>query len=234
MTLPKSSGCRHWLPLLALFLAAAAPAPLPGVGPRDGRRMVDADAPPWSSLARLQVPGMSRCTAVMVAPRIALTAGHCLWSGRLRRWVRPDMIYVLPGYDRGRYTGVARAQTYRIAPGTDVAEVILDRPLPVNILGFDWLPPPGTPAMLGGYNQDRNEIIEADTGCHILSDNGLLLRHDCEGTHGTSGAPVLVRGPDGMWRIAGIQTAAFIGHRGGIAVAAASLRTWLFPQGAPP
>ena len=231
MTFAKSSGRRRWLPLLALLLAAAAP--LPGVGPRDRRRVVDADAAPWSSLARLQVPGVSRCTAVMVASRIALTAGHCLWSARLRRWVPPDMIYVLPGYDRGRFTGVARAQAYRIAPGTDVAEVILDRPLSVTILGFDWAPPPGTWAMLGGYNQDRNEIIEADTGCRILSDNGILLRHTCEGTHGTSGAPVLVRGADGMWRIAGIQTAAFIGHRGGIAVAAASLRAWLFPQGAP-
>jgi len=220
--------------LAPVLLALAAAAPLPGVGLSDGRQAVSSAAAPWSALARLQVPGMARCTAVMVAPRIALTAGHCLWSDRLLRWVRPDTVYVLAGYERGRFTGLARAQTYRIAPGNDVAEIILDRPLANPVLGFAWAPPPGTPAMLGGYNQDRNEIIEADTRCRILSDNGLLVRHDCEGTHGTSGAPLLVRGSDGIWQIGGIQTAAFVGQRGGIAVAMASLRRWLYPQEAPP
>ena len=216
---------RQLAALAALALLAAAP--LPGVGRRDGRRVVDAAATPWAALARLQVPGTSRCTAVLLTPRLVLTAAHCLWSAHLRRFVPPDMVHVLRRYDRGAYAGHSIAASWRIAPGKDVAAVTLSRPLRGPTLRLAPLPAPGTPAMLGGYNQDRNEVIEADTGCHILADDGALLRHDCEGTFGTSGAPLLVRGTDGAWQVAGIQTQALVAGRGGVAVAAAGLQAWL-------
>ena len=62
--------------------------------------------------------------------------------------------------------------------------------------------------MLGGYNQDRAEVIEADTACHVVTAGPALLVHDCAGTRGTSGGPVLMRGPDGVWRVAGMQVGA--------------------------
>lgn len=221
---------RH-LARVLLPLALLAAAPLPGVGAHDDRAVVDARASPWDALARLQVPGMARCTAVMIGPRTALTAAHCLWSARLRRFVPPDMMHVLTRYARGGYGGHAVAASVRIARGLDVAEVTLAAPLGPAVLGFAPPPAPGTPAMLGGYNQDRVEVIEADTACHVLADSGVLLRHDCEGTHGTSGAPLLVRGADGGWRIAGLQVAAFVHGRGGVAVSAAALQAWLAQQG---
>lgn len=221
---------RHLSACLAA-LALLAAAPLPGVGPADGRHAVDPAAAPWSALARLQVPGTTRCTAVLLAPRLALTAAHCLWSARLRRFVPPDMVHVLRRYERGDYAGHSIAASWRIAPGQDVAAVTLAEPLRGPTLRLAPLPVPGTPAMLGGYNQGRNEVIEADTACHILAEGGALLRHDCEGTHGTSGAPLLVRGADGQWQVAGIETRAVVAGRGGIAVAAAGLQPWLAEQG---
>ena len=222
----------RWLagPLLLVLLAAG---PLPGVGPTDGRRLVDPAVAPWDALARLQVPGTVRCTAVLVAPRLALTAAHCLWSARLRRFVPPDMVHVLTRYERGRFAGHALAASWRIAPDSDVAAVTLAGPIGHAVLALAPAPAAGTPAMLGGYNQDREEVIEADSDCRILADDGRLLRHDCAGTHGTSGAPLLVRGADGAWRVAGIQTGAIVGGRGGIAVAAASLQAWLAEPGGP-
>ncbi len=219
---------------LLLPLALLAQAPLPGVGAHDARSVVDAAAAPWDALARLQVPGTTRCTAVLIAPRTALTAAHCLWSARLHRTVPPDMVHVLTRYARGGFAGHALAIRTRVARGIDVAAVTLAAPLGGAVLGFAPPPAPGTPAMLGGYNQDRIEVIEADTVCHVLADTGALLRHDCAGTHGTSGAPLLVRGADGAWRIAGLQVAAFVHGSGGIAVSAAALQAWLAQDGAAP
>ena len=221
-----------WRVLLVLALLAAAP--LPGVGGHDDRIVVAADAPPWSALARLQIPGVGRCTAVLIGPRTALTAAHCLWSARLHRFVPPDMIHVLTRYSRGAFAFHTLAAGYRIAPGSDVAAVTLAAPPGGVVLGFAPPPPPGTPAMLGGYNRDRMEVIEADTACHITGRDGALLGHDCAATFGTSGAPLLVRGRDGAWAIAGIQTRAFVGRSGGIAVAAATLQAWLNAAGVPP
>ena len=218
--------------LLPVFLLAAAP--LPGVGVHDARRVVNAAVAPWDALARLQVPGTSRCTAVLIGPRTALTAAHCLWSAHLGRYVPPDMVHVLARYARGGFAGHAIALRTRIARDLDVAAVTLAAPVGGATLGFATPPAPGTPAMLGGYNQDRAEVIEADTGCRVVADDGALLRHDCEGTHGTSGAPLLVRGADGAWRIAGLQVAAFAHRRGGIAVSAATLQAWLAQDGATP
>ena len=58
--------------------------------------------------------------------------------------------------------------------------------------------------MLGGYQQDRPEALLADTACSVLglrrdSAGQPMLIHDCAGTRGSSGAPVLAQGPDGGW-----------------------------------
>jgi protease YdgD len=212
-------------PLLALLLLGATP--LPGVGAADGRRPVDPAAAPWNALARLQVPGVARCTAVLIGPRTALTAAHCLFSPHLGRFVPPDMVHVLTRYAREDFAAHSRAAAYRIAPGQDVAAVTLATPIGAATLGFAALPPRGAPAMLGGYNQDRMEVPEADLACHVLDVGAGLIRHDCAGTHGTSGAPLLVRNDEGGWAVAGIETRALVGGRGGIAVAAAALQAWL-------
>ena len=212
-------------PLLALLLLGATP--LPGVGTADGRRPVDPAAAPWNALARVQVPGVARCTAVLIGPRTALTAAHCLFSRHLGRLVPPDMVHVLTRYAREDFAAHALAVAYRIAPGQDVAAVTLAAPIGAATLGFAALPRPGTAAMLGGYNQDRIEVPEADLACHVLDVGAGLIRHDCAGTHGTSGAPLLVRNGDATWAVAGIETRAMVGGRGGIAVAAAALQAWL-------
>ena len=211
--------------LLAMLLPGATP--LPGVGTADGRHPVDPASAPWTALARLQVPGVARCTAVLIGPRTALTAAHCLFSPHLGRFVPPDMVHVLTRYTREDFAAHSLAVAYRIAPGQDVAAVTLAAAIGAATLGFAALPPPGTPAMLGGYNQDRTEVPEADLACHVLAVADGLIRHDCAGTHGTSGAPLLVRSGDGAWAVAGIETRALVGGRGGIAVAAAGLQAWL-------
>src|SRR5205823_1478122 len=105
----------------------------------------------------------------------------------------------------------AKAQPQR----ADWARLELAEPIPaaVSPLTIETeAPAPGTPLALAGYNQDRSQLLVADTDCHVIAavrspDGGAFFTHDCAATHGTSGAPVLAR-QAGRWIIAGINIAA--------------------------
>jgi protease YdgD len=81
--------------------------------------------------------------------------------------------------------------------------------------------------MLGGYQQDRPETLLADTECRALglsrrdAASPPMLLHDCAGTRGASGAPLLARGADGGWRVAGIASTVALDVALGAAVPAA-------------
>ncbi|MBL6454230.1 trypsin-like serine protease [Belnapia sp. T6] len=225
--IPTEAPLKRLLPAAALLLpalAAAEPKPLlPGIGPADPRRPVDLRAPPWNALGRVQLEVGGRCTGVLIGPRLLLTAAHCLVAPRSRALVRPGTVHVLLGYDRGTAVGHAQAVSYRIGPGFDPATggppgadwavLVLDSPLgaPDRVLPLlTAAPAPRTPLMLGGYQQDRPEVLLADTGCRAIGLSrpgpGAMLLHDCAGTRGSSGAPLLAPLPGGGWGVAGIAS----------------------------
>ncbi len=239
MTIPKWRFALTAATIVFAIAPAAHAADLPGIGASDDRVRVDVHVAPWDAVARLQIPGIDRCTAFLVAPRTAVTAAHCLWGARLRRFVPAEAVHLLTGYASGAYALHSVAASYRIGPGydparpyatigADFAVVTLASPLVTagQALRLDAAPAaPGTRLVLGGFSQDRAEILLADRACQVTGDavdaqGRMLLRHDCSATHGTSGAPVLVAEPDGTWRVVGVQVAARIGGPGGEAVPA--------------
>ena len=165
---------------------------------------------------------MARCTGFLVAPDRVATAAHCLYSARLGRFIPPQSVHVLLGYDAGRHAGHARVATYRLAEGydprrtprahgADVAVLTLAHGLAAPTLTLGKAVPEADVA-LGGYNRDRAEVIAADLACQVtgLVRDGTgraLLTHDCAGTFGTSGAPLLQRDAEGQWRAVGVQVA---------------------------
>jgi protease YdgD len=229
--------------LAALFTLAAAPlqsAVLPGVGDYDTRHRVDPRMMPWSEVARLQIPGIGRCIAVLVGPRTAVTAAHCLYGRRLGHFVPPESVHILTGYGFGAFGAHTVATQYRIAAGydparpgatlgADLAVLTLADSLTGSGLSLGAAAITGESVMLGGYNQDRNEIIEADLNCRLTGrarDAAArpLIRHDCTATRGTSGAPVLSQERKGTWSIVGINVAAFDGQIGGMSIPVETLR----------
>ena len=229
------------MPPLARLLILCATI-LPGVGAVDRRAPIDVSTWPWRALGRVQTDLGGRCTGFLVGPGTVLTAAHCLYRKGPAAFVQPGSVHFLLGYDRGRYAAHARAVAFTVGPGydpqregetvgADWAVLTLDAPVgtPDRILPLMVaLPGPGTPLELGGYGQDRAELIDADLQCRVTRPaldraRHLLIEHDCSGTRGTSGAPLLVR-EAGRWAAAGIQVAAAPGQARGVAVGAGEVR----------
>ena len=225
-------------------MLATTAAGLPGLGPREARVAVDANALPWAAVVRVQVPGISRCTGFLIGPQLAVTAAHCLYGRRLGHFVPPSAVHVLLGYAGGDYTQHVVASSFQVgdgfapsAPpgqGTDVAVIALAQAVggPGAILALAEGPVPrGARLMAGGFSQDRAERLQADVSCTALGYRpgpaGPVLAHTCAGTKGTSGGPVLTEVPGATWQVAGVQVAGNVDDAGGVAAPASAVRALL-------
>ncbi len=202
------------LALLLLLTAAAYAA--------DRRTAVDPNTPPWNAVAKVQTNTGVRCTGVLIAPTVVLTAAHCLHNRLTGALLQPVSLHVLFGYRRGAFTWhgtVVRLVTGAGFQGSEprpqtadwarieLAEAAPGPPLPI----FGGHAGAGSSVVLAGYNQDRAQLLMADLSCHVLHEmpagQRRYLVHDCAATRGTSGAPLLTRQHDG-WAVVGINIAA--------------------------
>jgi protease YdgD len=162
------------------------------------------------AVGKLQIAFHQSCTATLVGPATVVTAAHCAFNPRTQRYHLPGSLHFLFGYDGSRYAGHAIGIKIETGPGYDPSR-------PRETIGSDWvlisldtplgssdrvlpmigkLPQTGSTIILGGYQQDHPLVLMADTDRRVVgqvtdSAGRLLLWHNCTGTRGVSGAPLL-------------------------------------------
>ena len=229
-----------WSALLAiLLLSTAASAQMPGIIDTDDREIMSSSEWPWNAIGRINRSGQGHCTGILIAPTQVLTAAHCLYDSRLRRWPPPSALHFLAGYSRDAWAAHRRGANLivdaRYAPeaspdvrsaATDWAILELTSPIDIQPVSVSRQEPVDMPVIRAGYSQDRAHVLTVDRSCRILGrleDTDVLI-HNCDGTWGDSGSPLLdARG--GALRVTAIHVgwSEFDGQTVGIAVPAWSL-----------
>jgi protease YdgD len=220
--------------ILAVVLCLASPAlaQVAGLNPGpDPRLPVPAAHPPWHAVASIEAEGAGLCTGAMVAPAVVLTAAHCLKDAAGTALLPPARIGVTLAGRQARGVALrvgAGFDPAREAPwASDWALVSLDAPIGAGrvLPLLRETPPAGSILALPGFQRDDPGTLLVDPACRYLGlrrieGEGVMLAHDCAGTTGSSGGPLLLRGADGRFAIIGVQSKGILGRAGGFAVPA--------------
>ena len=209
-----------------------------GPAQADQRQIVSVKERPWSAVARVGF-GHGWCSAVLIGPRLAATAAHCLWNKATHRSMAAAALSVVVGWDRGQFTdgsGVQRVvlpadwvpeqvEHYGVDQAAkDWALLYLDKPLGDQV---GWVPlsdqiKAGETITAVGYGEDRKHVAVAHLGCHVLAQvRPGLWTHDCDAVHGDSGGPIFAD-MDHNPKVVAINVAR-LGENRGAAVAVAPM-----------
>ncbi|WP_167858556.1 trypsin-like serine peptidase [Methylobacterium nonmethylotrophicum] len=222
---------RSWLHLDTL--ADASDASL--VGPRDSRiQEIRTTVYPWNTIVYLCRDfgggACSGCSGVLIAPRLVLTAGHCVWSLRHRR--APRSIRVCPGRrdrDTLPYGAIEATATYAPAafvrgPDRTVADwglIVLPKAFR-GIERFMALHAPDDAEVkriashglvsVAGYPSDRPIGTLWRHAERLKRATNLRLFYTVDTCPGHSGSPIFVGGA--QLRIVGVHTAGVLDPEG--------------------
>jgi V8-like Glu-specific endopeptidase len=216
------------------------------------RQIVDARLSPYSAIGKFR--GTMTCTAAIVLnPRIVITAGHCVTerNGTIKR----SNLFFQPAYQSGTDLGRFRATIWAVGANQsfthesvreasqDWAILLLDRapagvhPFLLSYRSLRGLELVERQIFLPAYSSDivRAEVLSVDSNCIISDLVSDTLIHNCVARPGSSGAPLLLRvGPD--YAVIGIHAASMFASgadgRVGKFVGNQAVGSWMFSEAA--
>lgn len=211
--------------VLMMMLAFAAPAVaqdiatygLRGLKGQDDRILVEASEYPWSAIGRFNKRTGGHCTAALVGEAVAITSAHCLWNKRTYRFLGPESVVFVGGWNRGEFIAASEAERILIPPDYDAksppklsnvihdwAIVLLKEPVgrTVGTVGVSALSKKQLRALnkkktvfvQAGYSTDKKHVITAHVGCFVQGwvDGIDVIQHQCDAVPGDSGSPVFM------------------------------------------
>ncbi len=185
----------------------------------DDRVIADSRSYPWTAVGRLnRAGGRGHCTATIVAPKVVLTAAHCLWDKRQWAAIAPDKVHFVAGWQRGEYLFHSIATAVHVSPRWkaekantlggaqhDWAIVILEndpspttgviKVAPFNRKNFWNYREAKVKFTQGGYSGDRGHVLTMHEGCPLWGfvKGPNLAIHNCDVVPGDSGSPIIFK-----------------------------------------